>query len=531
MAALSRNADFAVQQSNLSSELSTKIAPTEFQEQSGYHQLEAYTSENSSQYNNMYDSKDNSVYPTGRIHSYPTESNVSGDISSATYQPTVSNTTNTSYQSSNSSYFQDGDSKIADRPAQSTAYSKDPVYKSSSQQRYSNSDGSFEGYSSRHGYSNEVGYDRSYSQEAGYNERFSDQHPNSYNQGFNRDSYQSNSQDYPYSNYSRQHQNYSRGNYSYQNSTQRYEDSSDSHPHSGHDRRYRQDTPTSYVQDYHGDRTYNHENQYSQPYDSGYDRGRSYQSKHEDLQYSKPKRSPERERDHGRKESNSSDDFVQRRSAILKRAQVHDGSKHTKASRGPQIVQPHRLSDSSDAKKGDKSKQSEFPKRKLDSFKIPKKKSVISASSPIKQSVPIPALGVKEQEKIEHIKFSQTLCKPPSATVVQTSMNYTTVVSNTTNKLSNLTAKAAPNDASIETDKVIANKPDHLVIGSPCQPAISKSVPSKSTGKKTQSSSSAGKAKTQRSTKANVMPTILSTLDPKTLMSLAVTLQKSIEKV
>ncbi len=143
MAALSRSADFAVQQSKLSSELSTKIAPTESQEQSvsGYHQLEAHTTnytENSSQYNEMYDSKDNSVYPTGRIHSYPAESD---DTASPTYQPKVSKTTDTSYQSSNSSYFQDADS-IADRPAQSTAYTDDQIYNSYSQQRYSNSDGS-----------------------------------------------------------------------------------------------------------------------------------------------------------------------------------------------------------------------------------------------------------------------------------------------------------------------------------------------------------------------------------------------------
>ena len=504
MAALSRNTDFAVQQSKLSSELSTKIAPTESQDQeqslSGYHQLEAHTTnytENSSQYNEMYDSKDNSVYPTGRIHSYPAESD---DTASPTYQPKVSKTTDTSYQSSNSSYFQDADS-IADRPAQSTAYTDDNSY---SQQRYTNSDGS---YSSRYSYSNEAGYDRSYRQEASYDERFSDRRPNSYDQSFvSSDGYQSNSQSYPYSNYSRQQQNYSRGNYSYQNPTQGYDSSPDSHPHSGQDR-YRQDTPASYVQDYHGDRSYNHDNRYSQPYDSGYDRG-TYQSKHEDLRYSKPKISPERGR--GRKESNSSDDFVQRRSAILKRAQVHHGGKHSKASRGPQIVQPHRLSDSSDTKKGDKS---EFPKRNLDSFKIPKKKSTISASSPIKQSVPIPALNVKEQVKIE---FSQT---PPS-TIAQTSTSYT-VVSNTTNKLSNLTEKT-DGYSGIETDKALASKPDH---------AISKPVPPRSTVKKAQSSSSAGKAKTQRSTKANAMPTILSTLDPKTLMSLAVTLQKSIEKV
>ncbi len=271
-----------------------------------------------------------------------------------------------------------------------------------------------------------------------------------------------------------------------------------------YDRGYHQDRPYSST-DYHNDQGYSHDD-YRDRYDYGGNQEKLYWSKKEDFRQSDSNRSSDRDYSRKDKESKSSDSFVQRRSAFLKRAELHQGGKNAKASRGPQIVNPHRLSDSFVAKKSEKSKPPEgsFPKRNLDKFKIPKKKNLTSTASPIKKSVPIPALEVKENA--EQTKLA------PTTTVEQTK--------HVTSRDSSVVKSNPTAQPTLPMEKSDISKTNEASEG-----GTNESV------KATQNIASGSRAKKQRSVKVNAIPTVLSTLDPKTLLSLAVTLQKSIEKV
>lgn len=111
------------------------------------------------------------------------------------------------------------------------------------------------------------------------------------------------------------------------------------------------------------------------------------------------------------KSSVSSGSFMQKRAAILKQAEDH---KQGKPSKGPPIIQPHHVSDpdSTKDKKSDKATNAEalFPKRSLENFKIPKRKS--ATASPIKKTTSIPALGLTNQNEPKQEPIKATLSSP-----------------------------------------------------------------------------------------------------------------------
>lgn len=328
-----------------------------------------------------------------------------------------------------------------------------------------------------------VSYDRSPEDSDSYRYDYSN------SQGQSGYCYQSNRQDSTSSNCQPQY-SYSNDNYIEQNSSGDYQGYSQSNRYK---RGYYQDRPYS-SSGYRNDRDYSHHD-YREYYDSHGSREQSHRSKHKDSRHGESNESSDKNYSRKENESKSNDSFVQRRSAMLKRAQLHQGAKHTKVFRGPQIVKPHRLSDSQlDAKKT-KQPEGSFPKRNLDRFKIPKKKNAASATLPAKSSVLIPALDVKENAE-------QTKLTP------STSIEYST------------------SSGSSVADSNVTSPPDEKSAD-----AISKMTESK-TNESTQIVTSGNMAKKEPSAKVNIAsPTVLSTLDPKTLFSLAVTLQRSIEKV
>lgn len=287
--------------------------------------------------------------------------------------------------------------------------------------------------------------------------------------------------------YSDQQYSYSQDSYTQQNFPESYTRTD------RYDTRFHQDRPYHSIGHRSG-RGYNRD-KYNEYHGYHGSHNQSYHPKHKDFRHGDC-----RNRDSQKEEELKPNvSFVQKRSAMLKRAQLEQGVKN-KVSRGPQIVKPHRLSDSqSDTIKVEKTKQSEgsFPKRNLDKFKIPKKKNTSSAQ-PAKNSVSIPALDVQEKTK-------------------QVNLTTATLIPQTK-------ATSSVNDSSVMTQP--------LEISNPKTPdsKTNESV------KTTQVGISGSKIKRQQSANVNASgvntsPTVLSTLDPKTLFSLAVTLQKSIKKV
>ena len=95
--------------------------------------------------------------------------------------------------------------------------------------------------------------------------------------------------------------------------------------------------------------------------------------------------------------------FVQKSNSFLKQSKPKPGDK---SERGPKMVAPHSATESppTKRKKGEKPKPlpTSFPgettgvKKSLSSFKIPKRKSEVAASSPTSAAVKIPALDISE---------------------------------------------------------------------------------------------------------------------------------------
>ena len=180
--------------------------------------------------------------------------------------------------------------------------------------------------------------------------------------------------------------------------------------------------------------------------------------------------------------------FLQKRAAMLKRAEGTRHFQRGKSSKGPQIIQPHRVSDADPIKdkKIDKVKNVEasFPKRTLEKFKIPKRKSA-TISSPVKTPTPIPALDLPE--RVQEVT-KQEVNRLPTPTVEE------------------------PTTSSKTKKKSQAKSSTAATAGKSVDSAVK--VPVK-----------------VASTKSNTFPTVLSSLDSSTLLALAATIQKTLDQV
>lgn len=184
------------------------------------------------------------------------------------------------------------------------------------------------------------------------------------------------------------------------------------------------------------------------------------------------------------KYSGAGSTFIQKRAAMLKQAEGIKHFQRGKASKGPQIIQPHRVSDSdpNKDKKGDKVKITEasFPKRSLEKFKIPKRKSA-AISSPVKKTTHvIPALDLPKPVQDLPKQEVKVLPTPPIE-------EPTTSVK--AKKKNQGQAKVPVAAAGENVDSVVT-------------PPKSKTI-----------------------------PTVLSTLDSSTLLALAATIQKTLDQV